>query len=134
MKVSLFIPCFVDAFYPQTGIQVVRILERLGHEVNYPMGLTCCGQPAFNSGFWDDSRDIAKRVLGLFEKSEAVVIPSGSCGAMRKVFYPELFKESPLQEGAQELSAKTFEFSDFLVNKLGVTDLGARFHAVFDFV
>lgn len=127
MKISLFIPCFVDAFYPQTGIQIVRILERLGHEIHYPTGLTCCGQPAFNSGYWDESRKVASRVLGLFEKSEVVVIASGSCGAMLKVFYPELFGSTPHHESALELAAKTYEFSDFLVNKLGVTDLGARF-------
>jgi L-lactate dehydrogenase complex protein LldE len=129
MKISLFIPCFVDAFYPQTGIHIVRILERLGHEIDYPTGMTCCGQPAFNSGYWDESRTVAKRVLGLFEKAETVVIASGSCGAMLKVFYPELFKNTPLHEAALELSAKTYEFSSFLVNHLGVTDLGARFPA-----
>lgn len=129
MKISLFIPCFVDAFYPKTGIQIVNILEKLGHEIHYPTGLTCCGQPAFNSGYWQESRAVAQRVLALFEKSEAVVIASGSCGAMLKVFYPELFKDTKLSQAAQNLAAKTYEFSDFLVNQLGVTDLGARFPA-----
>lgn len=129
MKISLFIPCYVDAFYPQTGIQVVRILERLGHEVQFESALTCCGQPAFNSGYWDESRDVAKRALKILEKAEAVVIASGSCGAMLKVFYPELFKDTPLHDLAVQVSEKTYEFSDFLVNKLGVTDLGARFPA-----
>lgn len=129
MKISLFIPCFVDSFYPKTGIQIVNILEKLGHEIHYPMGLTCCGQPAFNSGFWDETRTVAARVLRLFEKSETVVIASGSCGAMLKVFYPEIFKETKHHEAAQNLAEKTYEFSDFLVNKLGVTDVGATFPA-----
>lgn len=129
MKISLFIPCFVDAFYPQTGTHIVRILERLGHTIDYSMELTCCGQPAFNSGYWDESRTVAKRVLKIFEKAEAVVIASGSCGAMLKVFYPDLFKDTPLHQAALELSGKTHEFSEFLVNELNVTDLGARFPA-----
>jgi len=129
MKISLFIPCFVDSFYPQTGIKVVEILERLGHEVDYPTALTCCGQPAFNCGYWGEARAVAQKVLGMFEKAEVVVIVSGSCGAMLKVFYPELFKDTPFHQAALELSAKTYEFSDYLVNKLGVTDLGARFPA-----
>lgn len=129
MKISLFIPCFVDAFYPQTGTHIVRILERLGHTIDYPMELTCCGQPAFNSGYWEESRTVAKRVLQIFEKSEVVVIASGSCGAMLKVFYPDLFKDTSLHQAALELSGKTHEFSEFLVNELKVTDLGAHFPA-----
>ena len=74
MKISLFIPCFVDAFYPQTGACVVRVLERLGHKIHYPMELSCCGQPAFNSGYWDESRSVATGVLRMFENSDAVVI------------------------------------------------------------
>ncbi len=127
MKISLFIPCFVDSFFPQTGVHIVNILERLGHTVDYPMELTCCGQPAFNSGYWDETRTVAKRVLKIFEKSDVVVIASGSCGAMLKVFYPEIFKDTPSHQAALDLSAKTHEFTEFLVNELKVTDLGACF-------
>jgi L-lactate dehydrogenase complex protein LldE len=127
MKVSLFIPCFVDAFYPDAGMSIVRVLEKLGHDVEYPEALTCCGQPAFNSGYWDEARSVAVRVLDMFRESEAVVIASGSCGAMVKVFYPQLFENTPHYEAALALGAKTWEFSDFLVSKLGVTDLGAKF-------
>ena len=105
----------------------MEILERLGHEIDFHEEQSCCGQPAFNSGYWEEARKVARPVLKIFADAEVVVIPSGSCGAMLKVFYPELFKDTPQNAAAKSLSAKTFEFSDFLVNKLGVTDLGARF-------
>jgi L-lactate dehydrogenase complex protein LldE len=127
MKVTLFVPCFVDLMYPKVGISIVEILERLGHRIDYPEDLTCCGQPAFNSGYWDDARKVAAPVLERLKGAEAVVIASGSCGAMLKVFYSELFAGTPHEQAAKELSAKCYEFSDFLVTKLGVTDLGAVF-------
>jgi len=127
MKVSLFIPCFIDQFYPQVGISIVQILERLGCEVDYPEGQTCCGQPPFNSGCWDEARSIAEHSLDVFAESEVIVSASGSCGAMMKVFYPELFKGTTRHFDALKLSQKIHEFSDFLVNHLGVRDVGARF-------
>ena len=127
MKISLFIPCFVDQFYPQVGMSIVRVLERLGHTVDYPEAQTCCGQPAFNSGYWDEARAVAERQMRVFRDAETVVIASGSCGAMVKVFYPELFHVRPQEAEARALAAKTHEFSDFLVNILGVSDVGARF-------
>ena len=127
MRVSLFIPCFVDQYFPQAGIGMVEVFERLGHEVDYPQGQTCCGQPAFNSGYWDEARPLASRMFDLFEKSDVVVSASGSCGAMLKVFNPELFEGTDQEDRAKELAAKTFEFSDFLVNQLKVTDVGARY-------
>lgn len=127
MKISLFIPCFVDQFYPQVGTSIVRVLERLGHTVDYPGEQTCCGQPAFNSGYWAEARAVAETQMAVFRQAEAVVIASGSCGAMVKVFYPELFHGHPGEAEAKALAAKTFEFSDFLVSKLQVVDVGARF-------
>jgi L-lactate dehydrogenase complex protein LldE len=112
---------------PRVGISIVQILERLGHTVEYPEELACCGQPAFNSGYWNETRPIAERVLNRLKNAEVVVIASGSCGAMIKKFYLELFAKTPHAEMAKELAARCFEFSDFLVSKLGVTDLGARF-------
>jgi L-lactate dehydrogenase complex protein LldE len=112
---------------PRVGISIVQILERLGHTVEYPEELACCGQPAFNSGYWNETRPIAERVLNRLKNAEVVVIASGSCGAMIKKFYLELFAKTPYAEMAKELAARCFEFSDFLVSKLGVTDLGARF-------
>jgi len=129
MRVSLFIPCFVDLLYPRVGISMVRILERLGHSVDCPEAPGCCGQPAFNTGYWPESRDLAVRVLEQFEDAEVVVIASGSCGAMLKVFYPDLFAGTPHEAKARALATKCYEFSQFLVERLGVTDLGASFPA-----
>ena len=129
MTVTLFIPCFVDALFPGVGISMVRILERLGHRVECPGNIACCGQPAFNSGYWDEARPVAERTLDLLADAEAVVSASGSCGAMLKVFYPQLFHGLPQEADTNALSKKVWEFSDFLVSKLGVTDLGAKFPA-----
>ena len=127
MTVTLFIPCFMDALYPRAGISMVEILERLGHAVVCPEEIACCGQPPFNSGYHAEARAIAAPVLERLKNTEAIVIGSGSCGAMVKKFYPELFKNTSHAELAKAVAARTWEFSDFLVNKLGVTDLGATF-------
>jgi L-lactate dehydrogenase complex protein LldE len=127
MTLTLFIPCFMDMLYPNVGMSVVKILERLGHRVECPDAIACCGQPAFNSGYWDEARAIARPVLEKLKAAEVVVVPSGSCGAMLKVFYPQLFAGLAQAGDAEKLSAKVWEFSDFLVNRLGVTDLGASF-------
>ncbi|MBK9137643.1 MAG: (Fe-S)-binding protein [Verrucomicrobia bacterium] len=127
MTVTLFIPCFVDLLYPQVGMAMVRILERLGHRVVCPDSPACCGQPAFNTGYWDESRAVAAKVVEQLKSAEVVVIASGSCGAMMKVFYPDLFAGTPLEATARGVASRCFEFSQFLVDRLGVTDLGARF-------
>ncbi len=127
MTVTLFIPCFVDALFPRAGISMVEILERLGHKVVVPENVVCCGQPPFNSGYWDEARNVAEKVLPQLADAEVIVIGSGSCGAMLKKFYPELFKNLPQEKLAQQISERTFEFSEFLVKKLGVTELGAKF-------
>jgi L-lactate dehydrogenase complex protein LldE len=127
MKITLFIPCFIDTLFPRVGMSVVEVLEGLGHEIIVPEAITCCGQPAFNSGCWEESREVARKVLQTLKDAEVVVIASGSCGAMLKVFYPELFADTPEESAAKNLAAKTWEFSQFLVDKLGVTDVGAKF-------
>jgi L-lactate dehydrogenase complex protein LldE len=127
MTVTLFIPCFIDALFPRAGISMVQILERLGHTVVCPEEIVCCGQPPFNSGYWDEARTVAAKVLAQLENAEVIVIGSGSCGAMLKNFYPELFKDTPQLEAAKQISSRTWEFSEFLVKKLGVTDLGGKF-------
>ena len=129
MKVALFIPCYVDLIYPQVGVSTVRVLRKLGVEVSYPQGQTCCGQPAFNSGFFDEARSVARHFLSVFENEsfDYIVCPSGSCTAMVSHYYPFLFKELPEErERMESLASHVREFSDFLVNVLGVEDLGAR--------
>ncbi|MBE7504143.1 MAG: (Fe-S)-binding protein [Verrucomicrobiales bacterium] len=127
MKLTLFVPCFVDALYPQVAVATVRILEQLGHQVEVAEDLNCCGQPAFNSGCWLEARPVAVRVLEKLRDAETVLIPSGSCGAMLRRFYPELLAGTPHEAAAQALAPRVFEFAEFLVEKLGVTDVGARF-------
>jgi L-lactate dehydrogenase complex protein LldE len=122
-------PCFVDQLFPAVGISMVRIFEKLGHTVDFKESIVCCGQPAFNAGFWEESREIAVRVLRALRGEDPVVVPSGSCAAMVKNFYPELFRAKPEAEAAGQLSRRTFEFSSFLVDQLGVTDVGSRFPA-----
>ncbi len=129
MKVTLFIPCFIDQCYPDVGIAMVEILERLGHEVDFKEKIACCGQPAFNSGYWDEARKVAAPVVTELADAEVVVVASGSCGAMLKVFYRELFAGSRMESAVDELAPRVYEFSQFLVDKLGVTDLGAKFQA-----
>jgi len=126
MKVSLFITCLVDQFFPDVGMSVVSVLRRLGVVVDFPAAQTCCGQPAFNSGFKSEARELAKRFILIFENSEYVVAPSGSCTSMVRVFYPELFRDDPeWHERAVSLASRTYEFTEFLVNILKLEDVGA---------
>ena len=127
MDVDLFIPCFVDQMNPRVGMAVATVLERLGHTVNFRPAQTCCGQPSFNSGYWDEARTVAIRALDVFEGAGAIVGPSGSCVAMMRVFYQELLAGTPHEQRALDLASRTFEFGEFLVDRLGVTDVGARF-------
>lgn len=124
--VSLFVTCIVDMIYPQTGVSVVDILEHLGIEVRFPMGQTCCGQVGFNSGFQNDARAVAKQFLTAFADAEVIVTPSGSCSSMVRHYYPELFKDDPeWYERAMWATNITWELTEYLVDGLGITDLGA---------
>jgi len=126
MKVSLFITCLVDQFFPEAGVGAVSVLRRLGVDVEFPKDQTCCGQPAYNSGFHTEARSLAERFLSVFEDSEFVVAPSGSCVSMVRVFYRDLFRDdAPNLKRAEALAAKTYEFGEFLVKVLGVEDVGA---------
>jgi L-lactate dehydrogenase complex protein LldE len=128
MRVSLFITCLVDQFCPEVGVSVVKVLRNLGVDVDFPSAQTCCGQPAFNSGFHSEARSLAERFVKIFEDSEYIVAPSGSCTSMVKVFYPDLFKHEPVMlEKARSLASRTYEFTEFLVNVLDVKDVGATF-------
>ena len=125
---SLFATCIVDQLFPQVGVSVVRVLRRLGVQVDFPFDQTCCGQPLYNSGFNRPARRLAERVLQGFQGSKYVVVPSGSCAAMMRVFYLGLFQDDPeLHRQAQEFAPKVYEFSQFLVQVLGVEDVGAAF-------
>src|SRR5262245_23818360 len=128
MKISLMITCLGDVMRPNAGKAVVNLLRRLGHEVEFRQAQTCCGQPMYNSGYADLGREQAKHTIGVFEGDLPVVTPSGSCAAMVKVEYPHLLEGDPVwHERALDLSRRTFEFSDFLVNHLKVVDVGAKF-------
>ena len=127
MRVSLFIPCLTDQFFPRVGVNLVKILRKVGATVDYPMEQTCCGQPAFNSGYQAEAIELAQRLLQVFHGAEYIVCPSGSCTSMVKIFYPEILQDPGLKEVLSEVTSKTYEFSDFLVNVLGVKNLGARF-------
>ncbi|HSJ39205.1 MAG TPA: (Fe-S)-binding protein [Planococcus sp. (in: firmicutes)] len=125
MRVSLFVTCLAEMFYQDVAKDVVEVLERLGCEVHFPKGQICCGQPAYNSGYRKDAQKAARHMIETFENSVYIVTPSGSCAAMFKE-YPELFKEDPAwQKRAQLVANKTYEFTQFIVNVLGIEDMGA---------
>ena len=127
-RVSLFITCLGDQFFPEVGEAAVKVLRRLGAEVTFNPAQTCCGQPAFNTGYRDEARAVARQVLDIFEDAEYIVAPSGSCTTMIRVFYPELFSGEPVLEAkAKRLGERLFEFSEFLVKVMKVTDVGASF-------
>ncbi len=128
MKVSLLVTCLADNFFPAAAAATVRLLRRLGVEVEFPAAQTCCGQPQFNSGYPDLARELARHTIRTFAGGQLVVTPSGSCAAMVKLEYPELLHGDRVwHDRAQDLSRRTHELSDFLVNVLKVEDVGARF-------
>ena len=139
MKVYLFITCLVDTFFPGVGEGMVKVLDRLGVDVEFPPDQTCCGQPAFNSGYREEARAVAERFISIFgkaiteggDKEAYIVSPSGSCTAMLKVFYKELFAKDPAYlDKIEYLSSKTYEFSEFLVKVLNKADVGAEYEGV----
>ena len=127
MKISLFVTCLVDQLWANVGSSAVKVLREAGCEVEFDDRQTCCAQPAFNTGYRQEARAVARRFIEIFEGSsaEAIVSPSGSCTAMIK-HYPELFADDPeWLERAQKIADRTHEFSSFLVNQLGIEDVGA---------
>ncbi len=134
MRVSFFVTCVADQFGSSAAADSVRLLRRFGVDVGFPQDQTCCGQPAYNAGYADDARELAKHYLNVFEKaletSDAVVVPSGSCGAMVH-HYPELFAQDPMNlRRAWDVSGRVFELTQFLVEKLGVTHPGVDLSGV----
>jgi L-lactate dehydrogenase complex protein LldE len=126
-NVSLFVPCFVDQLTPEVALDAARVLRRVGYAVDFPEEQTCCGQPAFNTGYWDDAGPLAERFLRVFRLAEAVVCPSGSCTTMVRNFYPELLAGTRFADEAKSLCRRVFEFSEFLVKIAGASDVGAYF-------
>jgi len=126
MKVQIFVPCFIDQLYPQTAMNMVKILEKAGCEVSYNPNQTCCGQPAFNAGFWDDAREVCSKFLKDFNPNQIIVGPSASCVGFVKNYYSKLFENSSVHNEVKTIGQNIYELSDFLVNKLGVTNFGAK--------
>lgn len=125
--VSLFVTCLVDLLFPESGMSVVQVLEHLGVEVEFPEGQTCCGQPAYNGGYRKEAKKVALQFLRTFQDARVIVIPSGSCTSMIRKEYLTLFADDPeWLPVAQRISAITWEFTEFIVDGLGITDLQAR--------
>ena len=126
-RATLFVTCLVDQVYPEIGMACARVLERLGVEVDVPRNQTCCGQPAYNSGFRTEARAIAGRFLDVFDGNEPIVVPSGSCGAMVRNMYRELFHDDPeMLARARKVGERVYEFSEFVVDRLGVSDVAGE--------
>ena len=129
-RVALFVTCLVDLFFPEIGEATAQVLESAGIEVTFPEAQTCCGQPAHNSGFRRDTAKLARHFIEVFEDADAIVAPSGSCVTMVRHEYPKLFEPgSEWRRRAEAIARKTYELSQFLVHQIGVTDIGATFHA-----
>lgn len=127
--VTLFVSCIVDQIYPEIGVAAARLLQQQGIRVQVPAGLTCCGQMAFNSGFRDESRAVAGRTIEVLRNQGDVVMPSGSCAAMIRHLYHELFQGTAHEAAADELASRTYELTEYLVDVLGVSDVGAHYRA-----
>lgn len=130
MRIALFITCYNDTLFPSTGQAVVRVLERLGHTIEFPLEQTCCGQMHFNTGYRREAYPLAKRFVETFADAEAICIPSSSCVAMIREYYPALARENndaAMAAAVAALLPRIYEFSELLVDHLGITDLGAYF-------
>ncbi|CAN5699563.1 (Fe-S)-binding protein [soil metagenome] len=130
MIVDLFIPCFVDQMFPDAAMNMVKVLEKLNVGVNYNSEQTCCGQPAFNAGYWDQCREVGEKFIHDFPNDRPIVAPSASCVGMVKNYYGEMFHNSSVHNQLKTIQKNMYEFSDFLVNVLHVTDVGAKFEGV----
>jgi L-lactate dehydrogenase complex protein LldE len=130
MRISLFITCFNDTLFPETGKAMVRLLERLGHSVEFLSDQTCCGQMHYNTGYQDEAISLVRNFISVFGNADVIVAPSASCVAMVHEFYPiaaEKTGDLQLKKKVEEIIPRVFELSDFLVNKLGIEDVGAYY-------
>jgi L-lactate dehydrogenase complex protein LldE len=130
-SVALFVTCIVDQLFPDVGMAMADVLQRAGCRLSFPSDQTCCGQPAFNSGYRDEARQVARHFLSVFRDAEYIVVPSGSCTSMASHHYEDLFQDEPaLLEESRRLGSKVWEFSQFLVEVLGIDDVGAKLEKV----
>ena len=125
MNVQLFIPCFVDQLYPETGFNMIRVLEKAGCTVSYNSSQTCCGQPAFNAGFWDEAKSVCSKFIKDFEGSDYIVAPSASCIGFVRNYYDKLFDNSSLHHDVAGIRERVYEFSEFMIKVLKVENVGA---------
>ncbi|POY36370.1 Fe-S oxidoreductase [Solitalea longa] len=126
MKVELFIPCFIDQIHPETAFNTIKVLEKLGCKVTYNENQTCCGQPAFNSGFWDEAKTVGMKFLDDFTAQDYIVGPSGSCVGMVKNYYNDLFNNAIAHNKCRAVQNSIYELSDFIVNVLKKESVGAK--------
>ncbi|MBE9585082.1 (Fe-S)-binding protein [Mucilaginibacter sp. JRF] len=126
MKVELFVPCFVDQLYPETAFNTVKLLEKAGCNVAFNPNQTCCGQPAFNAGFWDEAKEVGNKFLNDFEQDSIIVTPSASCTGMVKNYYNDLFTNTIVHNKCRNIQSNIYELSDFLVNILQFDYFGAE--------
>ncbi|MBM3775156.1 MAG: (Fe-S)-binding protein [Acidobacteria bacterium] len=130
-RVSLFVTCIVDQLFPKVGLAMAGVLERLGYAVDFREAQTCCGQPAFNSGYWPEARQVARHFLKVFDDAEYIVVPSGSCTSMITRHFADIFERDPERlQAARALAPRVWEFSRFLLEVAGVEDVGARLNAI----
>ncbi|MFZ1261778.1 MAG: (Fe-S)-binding protein, partial [Chitinophagaceae bacterium] len=125
MNVQLFIPCFVDQLYPDTAFNMIKVLEKAGCTVSYNTAQTCCGQPAFNAGFWDEAKSVCTKFIKDFSGSDCIVAPSASCVGFVRNYYGKLFENSSLHNEVKDLGKRVFEFSEFMLDILKVEAVGA---------
>lgn len=129
MRVQLFIPCFIDQLYPQTAFNVVKVLEKASCEVAYNSVQTCCGQPAFNAGFWDEARVVASKFIKDFDTVDYVVVPSASCVGFVRNYYPKLFDNAASHNHVKDLGKRVYELTEFLTDVLRIENYGASLNA-----
>jgi L-lactate dehydrogenase complex protein LldE len=129
MNVQIFVPCFIDQLYPTVAFNMVKVLEKAGCTVQYNSNQTCCGQPAFNAGFWGEAKEVCNKFIKDFKDAEYIVAPSASCVGFVRNYYDKLFENSSNYKEVKTVTAKVFELSEFLIKVLKVDDLGATFNA-----
>ena len=127
MKVEVFIPCFIDQLFPETATNMIAFLEEQGCKVIYNSEQTCCGQPAFNAGFWSESKDVCTKFVQDFDGADFIVSPSASCAGFIRNNYGKLFENNAFQSPAKKVASRIYELSEFLVKVLNITELGASF-------